>query len=182
MFYVLFQYKKGKKESGFQRFRSLSEVEEFLWKNGRDFGFFKIIEVKKEYTAKCVLIPVDDTLKKPSARGRPKKGKGKKEEKEKAETEKLDKEESSKEEIEIDEKPEETEEDIKRKDEELMKKSDKAMETAKKEKKMGRCKRKSCLKVFELEDWQHSTLHWCPECQRRPDYKGYDKNWRKSHG
>ena len=105
MFYVLFQYKKGQEEKGFRRFKSLSEVEEFLWKDANGFSFFKIIEVKKEYTAKWVFTAIGDTSKKPKTRGRPRK-------KERQELQKEEEEENE--------------------NEELLNKVDKAIETAKK--------------------------------------------------
>ena len=36
---------------------------------------------------------------------------------------------------------------------------------------MGKCRK--CKKAFPLEIWQHSTLHWCPECRKGEDYQGY---------
>lgn len=30
-----------------------------------------------------------------------------------------------------------------------------------------------CGKEFELEEWQHSTLHWCPKCRNSPEYKEF---------
>ena len=41
----------------------------------------------------------------------------------------------------------------------------------KKEAPKGKCRR--CKKEFKLEKWQHSTLHWCPECRKTPGYKTY---------
>ena len=35
----------------------------------------------------------------------------------------------------------------------------------------GKCRR--CKKEFELEDWQHSSMHWCPDCRLSPDYKDF---------
>ena len=37
--------------------------------------------------------------------------------------------------------------------------------------KKGKCCR--CGKSFSLESWQHSTLHWCPECRLGSDYKEF---------
>jgi len=37
--------------------------------------------------------------------------------------------------------------------------------------KMGVCRK--CKAIFELEWWQHSTLHWCPACQNSEIYKNY---------
>lgn len=35
----------------------------------------------------------------------------------------------------------------------------------------GKCRK--CKKEFKLEDWQHSSMHWCSECRKHPDYKNY---------
>ena len=40
-----------------------------------------------------------------------------------------------------------------------------------KDPKKGKCCR--CKKTFTLEDWQHSTLHWCSDCRKHPDYKNF---------
>lgn len=45
----------------------------------------------------------------------------------------------------------------------------------KKKKRPGLCKNPDCGEKFELEDWQHSSLHWCPSCRQLPKYKNYDK-------
>lgn len=37
--------------------------------------------------------------------------------------------------------------------------------------KRGKCRR--CKKRFDLEAWQHSALHWCPECRASNDYQNY---------
>lgn len=37
----------------------------------------------------------------------------------------------------------------------------------------GKCRR--CEKEFELEDWQHSSMHWCSECRASPDYKDFSE-------
>ena len=37
--------------------------------------------------------------------------------------------------------------------------------------KKGKCRK--CKKTFPLEAWQHSTLHWCPECRKGGDYQDY---------
>ena len=37
----------------------------------------------------------------------------------------------------------------------------------------GKCRR--CEKEFELEDWQHSSMHWCTECRLSPDYKNFSE-------
>lgn len=41
------------------------------------------------------------------------------------------------------------------------------------EPKKGKCRR--CKKVFELEDWQHSSMHWCSECRASPNYKNFSE-------
>ena len=41
------------------------------------------------------------------------------------------------------------------------------------EPKKGKCRR--CKKEFELEDWQHSSMHWCSECRASPDYKNFSE-------
>lgn len=43
----------------------------------------------------------------------------------------------------------------------------------KKELKEGKCRR--CGKPFLLEDWQHSTLHWCRLCRQTPEYKNFSE-------
>ena len=35
----------------------------------------------------------------------------------------------------------------------------------------GKCR--LCKKKFDLESWQHSSLHWCPECRKLEVYQGY---------
>ena len=42
-----------------------------------------------------------------------------------------------------------------------------------KENKMGKCRK--CNKDFELEDWQHSSMHWCSECRKLDDYKNFSE-------
>ncbi len=37
--------------------------------------------------------------------------------------------------------------------------------------KIGKCRK--CEKEFKLEDWQHSSMHWCPECRKHPNYKNF---------
>lgn len=39
----------------------------------------------------------------------------------------------------------------------------------------GKCRK--CKKSFELEDWQHSTLHWCPDCRKLPSYKNFKETY-----
>jgi len=39
----------------------------------------------------------------------------------------------------------------------------------------GKCRR--CKGSFNLEDWQHSSLHWCPDCRKLPSYK----NFKETH-
>ncbi len=36
---------------------------------------------------------------------------------------------------------------------------------------IGKCRK--CTKGFKLENWQHSSMHWCPECRKSPNYKDY---------
>ena len=40
--------------------------------------------------------------------------------------------------------------------------------------KIGKCR--MCGKAFELVKGQHSTLHWCPECQNLKEYKEFGSN------
>lgn len=40
--------------------------------------------------------------------------------------------------------------------------------------KKGRCR--TCKKEFNLEGWQHSSLHWCPKCQKSDVYKNFASN------
>jgi len=38
--------------------------------------------------------------------------------------------------------------------------------------KKGKCRK--CKRGFQLERWQHSMLHWCPECRKGEDYQNYE--------
>ena len=40
--------------------------------------------------------------------------------------------------------------------------------------KKGKCRK--CGKGFYLEDWQHSTLHWCPSCRDSIDYQTFSSS------
>ena len=40
----------------------------------------------------------------------------------------------------------------------------------------GRCR--LCGKGFDLLDWQHSSLHWCPECRKSQEYTEYQTGSR----
>lgn len=38
----------------------------------------------------------------------------------------------------------------------------------------GKCR--LCKKEFDLESWQHSSLHWCPDCRKLGVYQDYYSN------
>lgn len=38
-------------------------------------------------------------------------------------------------------------------------------------KNIGTCRK--CSTKFKLESWQHSSMHWCPECRKSGDYKEF---------
>jgi len=40
--------------------------------------------------------------------------------------------------------------------------------------KKGKCR--LCGRRFQLESWQHSTLHWCPRCRKGEAYQEYSSN------
>lgn len=42
--------------------------------------------------------------------------------------------------------------------------------------KKGKCRK--CKKEFDLEDWQHSSMHWCAECRKLPDYQNFTETQR----
>jgi len=44
---------------------------------------------------------------------------------------------------------------------------------------MGKCRK--CTQEFQLEAWQHSTMHWCPECRKGEDYQHFFSHEHKAH-
>lgn len=54
---------------------------------------------------------------------------------------------------------------------------------AKNKPRIGLCKNPAHLpkkkKEFKLEKFQHSSLHWCPECRKTKDYKNFQKDNRQ---
>ena len=51
---------------------------------------------------------------------------------------------------------------------------DKEKRAVQKPLKKGKCRR--CGKSFPLQSWQHSSLHWCPECRKTIGYKDFSFN------
>ena len=45
---------------------------------------------------------------------------------------------------------------------------------------IGVCHMPGCGKGFELVSWQHSTIHYCPTCQKKKRYGEYKKYYKKS--
>lgn len=185
MFYLLFQYKDGQEEKGFQKFNTKEELIAFLYKNINRFLIHIIIEPKKEYRfglvevaekkgeltlycEKCGdLISAQNTT---GYCGKCASGSRILTSKKKcsdcgsiiaewnksglctkcrtANRLKLSK--------------------IKRREK---REAQKLIEE--KSLKKGKCRK--CEKEFELEDWQHSSMHWCPECRKSGDYKEYNE-------
>jgi len=195
---MLFRYSLADTRKVYEEFKSKEELIKFIKEKKEEIEINKIIEAGKEFKINWILTLDEIGKPAPQGRGRPRKkaedskieeikpkrrrGRPRKE-KIVSEPEQLEPEESleepgefedeSVEEAPEEEPDEEGQEESKEEETEITKK----LEEMKKKKKgrMGRCKRKSCLKVFELEDWQHSSLHWCPECRLLPGYKDYDK-------
>ena len=45
---------------------------------------------------------------------------------------------------------------------------------------IGTCHMPECGKEFELVSWQHSTIHYCPTCQKKKRYGEYKKYYKRS--
>lgn len=173
MFYLFFRYSLADQKKVYEEFKSKEDVIEFIEGKRDEIEIEKVIEAGREFKLNWILKLDEIDKPSPQRRGRPRK------EKEKDEPKQLDQEEPKK------------EQEDKEKHWELCSVCEKNRVVSsnkrkicgeclqkEKEKKLGHCKRPGCGKEFELEDWQHSSLHWCPDCQQRPDYKNYDKRDR----